>query len=565
MNDMMHPSPTSTSTSSDLDGSNLRSFRWRVQLGLIPPPTAEWPTVLAEQRENYQQLVEQHPFPDDDEQQLKHGNHGAGGDASAITDTDAASAALLDPLTAMLMEEQEKSERLEELDLKYRREKALRKRGLAGNGDRIFEDEEYDEQAAALQIIDKDLDRLPSPRTKRHHAPESSSPSSSSPPLSSKQHDDNNNFEDEHNMVDVVLDDDNDDTNYCHRRRAVLREVLFLYTCEHPDPGYRQGMHEIASYLLHALQLDQEASSGNSHMAASTLALDLAADTYTMLVPILQAILPAYDVKTPQQSQPLPAMSRRILSLMDELCPALHYALTELHTPPQLYLTKWIRLLYSREVTHVLELWDDLFFPSVAVAANMNTYQHSWMTVLECTAAARLLLWRQQILQSPDASSRLNLLMNLPVEADTAPLVQLTKQLLDPQLRSAIILPEVLNSVAAAPADAQGLSATSTSASSTGPHTLQEHSVTSPSDQGFHQHSSYEGDYGAAASALANRFSMSAVKQSLEQAKTQTESIKKRLYQEWGSLAVATNSSDRQCNNTQQLQATRCEEIMTIP
>jgi hypothetical protein len=48
----------------------------------------------------------------------------------------------------------------------------------------------------------------------------------------------------------------------------------------------------------------------------------------------------------------------------------------------------------------------------------------------------------------------------------------------------------------------------------------------------------------AAASVSSNRFSISAVKQSLEQAKTQAESIKKRPYQEWGSLAVATNNSE---------------------
>jgi hypothetical protein len=30
---------------------------------------------------------------------------------------------------------------------------------------------------------------------------------------------------------------------------------LFIYQGEHPDPGYRQGMHEIAFWLLRALQM----------------------------------------------------------------------------------------------------------------------------------------------------------------------------------------------------------------------------------------------------------------------------------------------------------------------
>jgi hypothetical protein len=573
----MDPSTGSTKQHRDSDlaanGSNLRSFRWRVQLGLLPTANdsvSQWPALLAQQREDYQRLIEQHPFPDDDEQPGNSMN-----DGSPIPTTESA-ASQFDPLTAMLMEEQEKSERLQELDLKYRREKALRKRGY-GNNNKVMEDEEYDEQAAALQIIDKDLDRLPSPHTKRAvEAASLSSPSSSSP-LSSNQHDhyqNNNNMMDD-TMVDVVLDDDDDDDDDKHgqlKRRAVLRQVLFVYTCEHPDSGYRQGMHEIASYLLHALQLDQDALEKGgfnkdkydeiaNSLTATTA--DLSADTYTLLVHILTAILPAYDVGPTPQSQPLPAMSRRILNIIQEHCPELHYTLTELDTPPQLYLTKWIRLLYSREVTQVLELWDELFFPSVsvnvAVGANItNTkyhHQHTWMEVLECTAAARLLLRRQPILQSPDASHRLHLLMNLPVQADIAPLVQLTKQLLEyPVRRSVVVLPSeiIVSDVQVVPVGTATKPATT---SSTGLHPLQEHSTT-PTDQGHHQFanaSQHEGDLGAAASALANRFSLSAVKQSLEQAKTQTESIKKRLYQEWGSLAVATNNSDQQqyqSNNT---------------
>jgi hypothetical protein len=83
-------------------------------------------------------------------------------------------------------------------------------------------------------------------------------------------------------------------------------------------------------------------------------------------------------------------------------------------------------------------------------------------------------------------------------------------------------------------------------------HPLQEHSSITPTDQGHHHFtnanasSQHDGDLGAAASALANRFSLSAVKQSLEQAKTQTESIKKRLYQEWGSMAVSANNNGDQ-------------------
>ena len=57
------------------------------------------------------------------------------------------------------MEEQTKQERLQELDLQYRKERAGRRR--RGNSSVIVESEEYDEAAVTLQIIDKDLQRLP--------------------------------------------------------------------------------------------------------------------------------------------------------------------------------------------------------------------------------------------------------------------------------------------------------------------------------------------------------------------------------------------------------------------
>jgi hypothetical protein len=59
-----------------------------------------------------------------------------------------------------------KSERLQELDLKYRRGKALRKRGyVAAAMAAIMEDNEITRRTKRPHSVDKDLDRLPSPQT----------------------------------------------------------------------------------------------------------------------------------------------------------------------------------------------------------------------------------------------------------------------------------------------------------------------------------------------------------------------------------------------------------------
>jgi hypothetical protein len=430
-----------------MDRAALRSYRWRVQLKLLPANQPEqWATILTQQRQHYHQLAQQHPFPDDNPTE---------DDACPPTDTaNTEQPSILDPLTAMMMEEQEKAVRLQELDLKYRRERARRKRGLGGGTDRAIEDEEYDAQEANLQIIDKDLDRLPWPESTTGATATGTNCSSSD-----------------------------------KQRKTILRQVLFVYTCEHPDPGYRQGMHEISSYLLYALQVDTETAP----------VADLEADTYSMLVTILSNISPAYD--SGPIPQPLATSSRRILTIIAQHDTRLHYELTELHTPPQLYLTKWMRLLFSREVSTVLELWDALFFPSVQSCG--------WMTILEYTAAARLLLWRMELLQG-DASSRLHLLMNLPVQSDIQPLVRMTRALLDPH--AVVTLPEL-------------------SVATTVPVLIKSE----PADPA----KAMEKGDPASAAVLAglNRFSLSAVKQGIEQAKTQTETIKKKLEEKWESMA----------------------------
>lgn len=439
----------------------IRSNRWRVQLGLFRKDQPDtWERVQQQRRVEYQQLVAQYPFPDDGEDDDDDNDE-------AEMDAPAVAAASLDPLTAMVMQQEEKTVRLQALDLQYRKERARRNRGLGG-ADRVMEDEEYDEAAANLQIIDKDLERLP-------------------PPSAANQ------------------------TKNRSDRKMLLRRVLFLYTSGYPDPGYRQGMHEISSYLLHALELDFPDASP----------IDLEADTYVMLVEILTAMLPAYDAgPTPQ---PLPAQSRRILSVISQHCQQLHYTLTELHTPPQLYLTKWMRLLYSREVDDVLRFWDSLFG---------LLDRHSIMTVLEYTAAARLLLWRGQLLQG-DASSRLHLLMNLPVETDIAPLVRLTKDLLDPRAVVALPpLPVIATSAAVV------LSSSPASQSQVG----------GDSAGGGAENN---GDTGSSSvMAGLKGFSFSAVKQGLEQAKSQSETIKKKLEEKWESIAVQPEESRNHESNT---------------
>ena len=121
-----------------------RSVRWRIQLGLFVDPSMEDPTASAsvdscwqwnmvtatQQNERFKTLMEKYIEEEEEE-------------VPPTPEPEAAPAvADVDPLTAMVREQEERESRKAELYLKYRKEKARRKRGLVtdtggytGNGE----------------------------------------------------------------------------------------------------------------------------------------------------------------------------------------------------------------------------------------------------------------------------------------------------------------------------------------------------------------------------------------------------------------------------------------------
>jgi Rab-GTPase-TBC domain len=131
----------------------------------------------------------------------------------------------LDPLTAMVQEQARERQRQEQLELQYQREKVAARQQHqpqrstnTGNGPSaaVAVQEESCPRAAYHQLIAKNLHRLPHP------------------------HDDSNESQ--------------------YRRIQVFGRVLYVYACAHATSGYVQGMHEIALYVLYALEVEQPTS-----------------------------------------------------------------------------------------------------------------------------------------------------------------------------------------------------------------------------------------------------------------------------------------------------------------
>lgn len=148
-----------------------RSVRWRILLGLLNEPTTSHGDlrqgqdgactlksvedynrgIIAQQNERFKVLVEKHVEEDETEQDARQRE-----ERSSLNDASAAGQGLgkaheVDPLTFMVMEEEARETRKAELYLKYRKEKARRKRGLTTEA-KIIDSESDEVDRASVSI-----------------------------------------------------------------------------------------------------------------------------------------------------------------------------------------------------------------------------------------------------------------------------------------------------------------------------------------------------------------------------------------------------------------------------
>ena len=407
-----------------------RSVRWRIQLGLLqepPPPspsaavsskqcccTLEQVTdcnraVVQQQNDRFKEMVEKH-LEEEEEKEEKANSRTENQAQAAPESASTTTSQMLDPLTAMVMEQEAQKTRKAELYLKYRKERARMKRGLSVEA-RVIEGESDEVDRASVRsrrlespavvvvaevhiltlyfctlttfsqlvIIEKDLDRLPHPR-------------------------------EEKNPNGAVSPRDN--TPEHEARVTSLREILYIFAQEHPEIGYRQGMHEIASYLLFVLELEHQ------QYPEHILFNPILPICYALLERTLGQLQTAYDASGGKSLQ---QMSIAILGKILQNDPTLYHHLTNNPNipPPPIYCTRWVRLMFSREVVgyeSVFQLWD-VFFSYANI-----------MHALEIASASRILLLKDALLM-PD-SNTLDLLMNVPPLTDITPLTATLQRLM---------------------------------------------------------------------------------------------------------------------------------------
>ncbi|OBR14115.1 WD repeat domain-containing protein [Colletotrichum higginsianum IMI 349063] len=210
------------------------------------------------------------------------------------------------------------------------------------------------------------------------------------------------------------------------RTQTLIIDALFVYCKLHPNSGgYRQGMHELLApiaYVINQDALDREAIAASGQPVDETMLgmLDssfIEHDTFALFSKIMENAKSFYEVKDSISKAALASASRdRVESsaivekskYIHEVClakvdPELANHLKDIEILPQIFLIRWIRLLFGREFPfdEMLVLWDTIF----AVDPSLS--------LIDLICVAMLLRIRWSLLEA-DYSVCLQLLLKYP-------------------------------------------------------------------------------------------------------------------------------------------------------
>lgn len=217
--------------------------------------------------------------------------------------------------------------------------------------------------------------------------------------------------------------------------QKMMTNILFVYAKEHPNLAYRQGMHEILAPIVHMLHKERTQSCSIQSTLESadcevskllTFVLDkefIEDDSFGIFDSIMRKIgiwfmstlesgmerKKTVDLDGMQKPNESPIVTKcryiqeNLLKKHDE---QLYSALTKNCIEPQLYLLRWIRILFGREfhMEDSMVVWDAIF-----------SYDQSFGLV-DYIAVAMLIFIRTQLLERDFAGCIKRLQKYPPVE-----------------------------------------------------------------------------------------------------------------------------------------------------
>ncbi|KAF5239207.1 hypothetical protein FAUST_5134 [Fusarium austroamericanum] len=154
--------------------------------------------------------------------------------------------------------------------------------------------------------------------------------------------------------------------------QATILDILFMYCKLNPERGgYRQGMHELLAPILHVIEQDSvdpstlpEDMPSDDALAKTLDHSFVEHDTFILFSKLMERAQSFYEVtdtattsgntlkpsKFPEQSSAIVERSKFIHEVcLHKVDPELATHLTNIEILPQIFLIRWIRLLFSRE------------------------------------------------------------------------------------------------------------------------------------------------------------------------------------------------------------------------
>ncbi|KAL7627008.1 hypothetical protein AAE478_003784 [Parahypoxylon ruwenzoriense] len=206
--------------------------------------------------------------------------------------------------------------------------------------------------------------------------------------------------------------------------QTLILDILFIYCKLNPEiGGYRQGMHELLAPIVYVVEQDAVDPSDAASDASADLrmlemldALFIEHDAFALFSRVMDNAKSFYEIGEPTSNAPLTTFSQNpsTSSIIEksqyihEVClfkvdPALSTHLKNIEILPQVFLIRWVRLLFSREFPfdQMLVLWDTLF----SVDPSLKLID------LVCTAMLIRIRWD---LLSADYTVALQLLLKYP-------------------------------------------------------------------------------------------------------------------------------------------------------
>lgn len=203
--------------------------------------------------------------------------------------------------------------------------------------------------------------------------------------------------------------------------QTLILDILFIYCKLNPDVGgYRQGMHELLAPIVYVVAQDaidpaNMASDGTTDLRMLEFldASFIEHDSFALFSKVMDNAKPFYEVSeaatnalsaTLGQHSPASSIIERS-QYIHEICvfkvdPELSTHLKNIEILPQVFLIRWVRLLFSREFPfdQTLVLWDTLFsvdpsFKLIDLVCTAMLIRIRWdLLAADYTVALQLLL-----------------------------------------------------------------------------------------------------------------------------------------------------------------------------